>query len=97
MNILNELKEEKIRKSQYRIRSTAHWIDSVQIIPQQVSDLDHIVGQYEDSSINSWMKFLLQFESEKIVDKLNKDIALLQEKVHSAAFPEIYFQFYLRY
>jgi hypothetical protein len=43
------------------------------------------------------MKFLLYHESDKILDKINKDVSLVQEKVQSVQFPEIYFQFFLRY
>ncbi|CAD8129125.1 unnamed protein product [Paramecium sonneborni] len=98
MNILNELKEDKIRKNQYRIRSSANWLDNIQIIQdKEDTEMSLIFNQYEDSSINSWMKFLLYHESDKILDKINKDVSLVQEKVQSTHFPEIYFQFFLRY
>ncbi|CAK84022.1 unnamed protein product (macronuclear) [Paramecium tetraurelia] len=98
MNILNELKEDKIRKNQYRIRSSAHWLDNIQIIQEkEETEMNLIFNQYEDSAINSWMKFLLYHESDKIQDKINKDVSLVQEKVQSTHFPEIYFQFFLRY
>lgn len=39
--------------------------------------MDQIFNQYEDSAINSWMKFLLYHESDKILDKINKDVSLV--------------------
>ena len=102
IRMLKDMKEEALESKQYRLRSSIHWIDEVQILPDQTqNDLytKLIFEQYQDTAVKSWMNFLLYHDAEKITIKLSKDVMMLQDKAKSnlkSSVPDIYFQFYDR-